>query len=249
MCHISLSHPLQQGCPKALCWGISSLQYTLLPWVKLSTHTASHITADDAELYLLFPPVDPTILAPLSKSLQAWPLSHPGESISLLQYKYQNCLLISHPIQGCEKSGCYFWWPAILFYVASVSLSCNFTIYSVRKIRLNLTQYINQLLVRAMGISDLNYCNACLVALPSCPLKHLEMVQKLATHGLPNGNQITVACLQSHIGVCTQILELSHIGLCSLSAPAFLQECCLALPSLYMSQSQSRLFLFVVPLW
>ena len=109
MCHISLSHPLQQGCPKALCWGISSLQYTLLPWVKLSTHTASHITADDAELYLLFPPVDPTILAPLSKSLQAWPLSHPGESISLLQYKYQNCLLISHPIQGCEKSGCYFW--------------------------------------------------------------------------------------------------------------------------------------------
>ncbi len=43
-----------------------------------------------------------------------------------------------------------------------------------------LTQYAAQLLVKALVISRLDYCNALLAGLPSCTIKPLQMIQNTA---------------------------------------------------------------------
>ena len=62
-------------------------------------------------------------------------------------------------------------------HVTSVARSCRFAMLNIRKIRPYLTQHANQLLVQAMVISRLDYCNALLTGLPACAVKPLQMVQ------------------------------------------------------------------------
>lgn len=58
--------------------------------------------------------------------------------------------------------------------------SCRFVLYSIRNIRPYITQSSTQLLVQAMVISQLDYCNALLVSLPVCAVKQLQMLQNAA---------------------------------------------------------------------
>src|SRR4029434_9087831 len=44
-------------------------------------------------------------------------------------------------------------------HIASVSRSCRFALYNIRKIRPYLTQYATQLLVQTLVSSRLDYCN------------------------------------------------------------------------------------------
>src|SRR4029434_11112149 len=53
-------------------------------------------------------------------------------------------------------------------HIASVSRSCRFVLYNIRKIRPYLTQYATQLLVQTLVSSRLDYCNALLTGLPAC---------------------------------------------------------------------------------
>ncbi|XP_030628573.1 uncharacterized protein LOC115810685 [Chanos chanos] len=73
-------------------------------------------------------------------------------------------------------------WLSFSDHVASVFRSCCFTLYDIRKISPYLTHYATQLLVQAMVISQLDYCNALLVGLPACTMKALQMVQNAAPH-------------------------------------------------------------------
>ena len=129
-------------------------------------------------------------------------------------------------------------------HVASVSQSCCFALYNIRKIRPYLILYAIQLLVQLMVISHLDYSKALLGGLPACTVKPLQMVQNVVAHlvfdqskrphatamlsnfhWLPMAHQIEVtnACLQSDFWVCIHLLQLNHTGLCSFSATAFLQ--------------------------
>ncbi len=56
----------------------------------------------------------------------------------------------------------------------------GFHLHNIRKIRPFLTQHAEQLLVQALVISRLNYCNALLAGLPSCTIKPLQMIQNAA---------------------------------------------------------------------
>ena len=49
-------------------------------------------------------------------------------------------------------------------HIASVSRSCRFALFNIRKIRPYLTQYATQLLVQTLVRSRLDYCNALLAA-------------------------------------------------------------------------------------
>ncbi len=66
-------------------------------------------------------------------------------------------------------------------HIAKTARSCRFALHNIRKIRPYLTQHPAQLLVQALVIYSLDYCNALLAGLPSCTLKPLEMIQNAAT--------------------------------------------------------------------
>src|SRR4029434_7406782 len=75
-------------------------------------------------------------------------------------------------------------------HIASVSRSCHFALYNIRKIRPYLTQYATQLLChtecpaklrgQTLVRSRLDYCNALLTGLPACVVKPLQMIQNAA---------------------------------------------------------------------
>ncbi len=66
-------------------------------------------------------------------------------------------------------------------HIAKTARSCRFALHNIRQIRPYFTQDAAQLLVQSLVIYSLDYCNALLAGLPSCTLKHLEMIQNSAT--------------------------------------------------------------------
>ncbi len=65
-------------------------------------------------------------------------------------------------------------------HIAKTAWSCRFALHNIRKIRPFLTQHAAQLLVQALVISRLDYCNAFLAGLPSNTIKPLQMIQNAA---------------------------------------------------------------------
>ncbi len=65
-------------------------------------------------------------------------------------------------------------------HIAKTARSCRFALHNIRKIRPFLTEHAAQLLVQALVISRLDYCNALLARLPSNTIKPLQMIQNAA---------------------------------------------------------------------
>ncbi len=65
-------------------------------------------------------------------------------------------------------------------HIAKTAQSCQFALHNIRKIRPFPTQHAAQLLVQALIISRLDYCDALLAGLPSCTIKPLLMIQNAA---------------------------------------------------------------------
>ncbi len=87
----------------------------------------------------------------------------------------------NYPISFGQKSWCNLRWPADLQeHIAKTARSCRFALHNIRKIRPFLTEHAAQLLVQALVISRLDYCNALLAGLPSNTIKLLQMIQNAA---------------------------------------------------------------------
>ncbi len=100
-------------------------------------------------------------------------------------------------------------------HIAKTARSCRFALHNIRKIRPFLTEHAAQLLVQALVVSRLDYCNALLAGLPSntndseCSgTTGLQWAQKnpcytslhliaLATSGSSHQVQDTDACIQN----------------------------------------------------
>ncbi len=65
-------------------------------------------------------------------------------------------------------------------HIAKTARSWRFALHNIRKIRPFLKQHAAQLLVQALVISRLDYCNALLAGLPSNTIKPLQMIQNAA---------------------------------------------------------------------
>ncbi len=65
-------------------------------------------------------------------------------------------------------------------HIAKTARSCRFALHNIRKIRPFLTEHAAQLLVQALVISRLDYCNTLPVRLPSNTIKPLQMIQNAA---------------------------------------------------------------------
>ncbi len=62
-------------------------------------------------------------------------------------------------------------------HIATTARSCRFALYNIRKIRPFLSEQAAQLLVQALVLSRLDYCNALLAGLPACTIKPLQLIQ------------------------------------------------------------------------
>ncbi len=103
----------------------------------------------------------------------------------------------NYPISFGQKFWCNLWWSANLqrahckdcsilqdravFAMCSLKVSWSSKItpkfHNIRKIRPYLTEHAAQLLVQALVMSRLDYCNALLAGLPSNTIKPLQMIQ------------------------------------------------------------------------
>ncbi len=63
-------------------------------------------------------------------------------------------------------------------HIAKIARSCRFALHNIRKIRPFLTEHAAQLLVQALVISRLDYCNPLLGGLPSNTIKPLFRMQR-----------------------------------------------------------------------
>ncbi|KAL0170982.1 hypothetical protein M9458_035578 [Cirrhinus mrigala] len=157
-----------------------------------------HCYADDTQLYLSFQPDDPTVAARISGCLadiSEWMKEHHLQlnlaktellifpATPTLQHDFTINLgtLTITPSSSARNLGVIF-DDQLTFkdHIAKTARSCRFALHNIRKIRPFLTEQATQLLVQALVISRLDYCNAFLAGLPSCTIKPLQMIQNAA---------------------------------------------------------------------
>ena len=64
--------------------------------------------------------------------------------------------------------------------ITATTRSCRFMLYNIRRIRPLLTQKAVQVLVQALVISRLDYCNSLLAGLPASAIRPLQLIQNAA---------------------------------------------------------------------
>ncbi|KAI2645125.1 putative RNA-directed DNA polymerase from transposon BS [Labeo rohita] len=157
-----------------------------------------HCYADDTQLYLSFQPDDPTVAARISGCLadiSEWMKEHHLQlnlaktellilpATPTLQHDFTISLgtLTITPSSSARNLGVIL-DDQLTFkdHIAKTARSCRFALHNIRKIRPFLTEQATQLLVQALVISRLDYCNALLAGLPSCTIKPLQMIQNAA---------------------------------------------------------------------
>ncbi len=155
-------------------------------------------------------------------------------------------------------------------HIAKTARSCRFALHNIRKIRPFLTEHAAQLLVQALVISRLDYCNALLAGLPSNTIKPLQMIQNAAArlvfnepkrahvtplfvslHWLPVAARIQFKTLMLAYRTTTGSAPTYFHSLLRIYIPSrslrSASERCLVVPSQRGSKSLSRTFSFTVP--
>ncbi len=249
-----------------------------------------HFYADDTQLYLSFRPDDPTVAARISGCLadiSAWMKEHHLQlnlaktellvlpATPTLQHEFTIQLGSSTitPSASVRNLGVIF-DDQLTFteHIAKTARSCRFALHNIRKIRPFLTEHAAQLLVQALVISRLDYCNALLAGLPSNTIKPLQMIQNAAArlvfnkpkrahvaplfvslHWLPVAARIQFKTLMLAYKTTTGSAPTYFHSLLRIYIPSrslrSASERCLVVPSQRASKSFSRTFSFTIPGW
>ncbi|CAM4675241.1 unnamed protein product [Leuciscus chuanchicus] len=153
-------------------------------------------------------------------------------------------------------------------HISKTARSCRFALHNIRKIRPFLTEHATQLLVQALVISRLDYCNALLAGLPSCATKPLQMIQNAAArlvfnepkrahvtplfislHWLPLAARIKFKALTlAYRSITGSVHSLLRVYIPTRSLRS-VNERRLVVPSQRATKSLSRTFSFTVPCW
>ncbi len=157
-----------------------------------------HCYADDTQLYLSFHPDDPTIAIRISACLtdiSCWMKDH---HLQLNLAKTELLVVSANPSLHHNftiQLGSSTITPSktarnlgvmiddqLTFsdHIAKTARSCRFALYIIRTIRLFLSEHATQLLVQALVLTRLDYCNAFLAGLPANSIKPLKLIQNAA---------------------------------------------------------------------
>ncbi len=71
-------------------------------------------------------------------------------------------------------------------HIAKTARSCRFALINIKKISPFLLEHASQLLVQALVLSRLDYCNALLAGLPASSIKPLQLIQNAAARYIFN---------------------------------------------------------------
>ncbi len=157
-------------------------------------------------------------------------------------------------------------------HIATTARSCRFALYNIRKIRPFLSEQAAQLLVQALVLSRLDYCNALLAGLPACTIKPLQLIQNAAArvvfnepkkahvtplfirlHWLPIAARIKFKVLMFAYKTTTGTAPIYLNSLVQTYAPSrslrSASERRLVVPSQRGTKSLSRTFSWTVPSW
>ncbi len=149
--------------------------------------------------------------------------------------------------------------------------SCRFALYNIRKIRPFLSEHATQLLVQALVLSRLDYCNALLAGLPANSIKPLQLIQNAAARLIfnePKRTHVTPLFINLHWLPAARIkfkALMFAYKTTSGSAPLYLNsvlqtyvpsrslrsasELCIIVPSQRGTKSLSQTFSLTVPTW
>ncbi len=78
-----------------------------------------------------------------------------------------------------------------LDHITKTAQSYRFALYNIRKIRPFLSEHASQLLIQALVLSRLDYCNTLLAGLPASSIKPLQLIQNAAAALIFNEPKIT----------------------------------------------------------
>uniref|UniRef100_A0A8C1LIJ4 Reverse transcriptase domain-containing protein n=1 Tax=Cyprinus carpio TaxID=7962 RepID=A0A8C1LIJ4_CYPCA len=161
--------------------------------------------ADDTQLYLSFHPDDPTVAARISACLtdiSYWMKDH---HLQLNLAKTELLVVPANPVfhhNFTIKLGTSTTTTArnlgvmiddqLTFsdHIAKTVRSCRFALFNIKKIRPFLSEHAAQLLVQALVLSRLDYCNALLAGLPASSIKPLQLIQNAAARLIFNEPKI-----------------------------------------------------------
>ncbi len=157
-------------------------------------------------------------------------------------------------------------------HITKTARSCWFALYNIKKIRPFLSEHATQLLVQALVLSRLDYCNALLAGLPASSIRPLQLIQNAAArlifnepkrthvtplfvnlHWLPIAARIKFKALMFAYRSTTGSAPLYLNSL--LQTYVLLEACVLAsewritVPSQRDTKSLSRTFSLTVPIW
>ncbi len=246
-----------------------------------------HCYVDDIQLYLSFHPDDLTIAAPISACLTdiyRW-MKHHHLQLKLAKtellvvsanpsfhhkFAFQLGSSTITPSKTARNLGVMIDDQLTLSdHIAKTARSCRFALFKIKKIRSFLSEHASQLLVQALVLSRLGYCNALLAGLPAKPLQLIQKMEAIHIFNELKRTHVTLLFINLYwlpIAARIQFKALifayrSTSGPAPLYLNSLLQtympsrslrsasEWRITVPSQRGTKSLSQTFSFTVPIW